>query len=398
MENLHVQMLGEFTLSTQSVQISDRDNRSRKLWILLAYLIYHRRRSVTQDELIRILWNEDERGRNPVGALKTVFHRMRTMLDRLWPDAGRELILYQNGGYIWNAKVPVTVDIDLFDRLCDAVSNGRIPEYQDYKALRLYKGDFLKKLSSEAWVIPVAVYYHNCYVMCLLKFLPELIQQEKYNEVVRLCRVASEVEPYDEGIHCCLMKALHGMGDQKGAAKVYKQYSERLYSDFGIMPGEEIRSLYYEAVKTDNGHVIPNEMIMQQLKEESPEEGAMICEYDFFRFLYRAMARSISRSGMAVHIAIFSIEGKVDGEWTSRKLQHAMDMLEKGMRFSLRRGDVAARCSNSQYIIMLPQANYENSCMVCERMIKAYYKKHPHSDADIKYVVCPLRPEGDSWG
>ena len=133
MENLHVQMLGEFTLSTQSVQISDRDNRSRKLWMLLAYLIYHRRRPVTQDELIRILWNEDERGRNPVGALKTVFHRMRTMLDRLWPDAGRELILYQNGGYVWNAKVPVTVDIDLFDRLCDAVSNGRTPEYQDYK-------------------------------------------------------------------------------------------------------------------------------------------------------------------------------------------------------------------------------------------------------------------------
>ena len=107
MEALQIQMLGEFVINARNVRISDSDNRSRKLWILLAYLIYHRHRNVTQDELIRLLWNETREGKNPAGALKTVFHRVRAMLDRLWPEAGRQLILYQNGGYSWNCEVPV---------------------------------------------------------------------------------------------------------------------------------------------------------------------------------------------------------------------------------------------------------------------------------------------------
>ena len=47
-----------------------------------------------------------------------------------------------------------------------------------------------------------------------------------------------------------------------------------------------------------------------------------------------------------------------------------MENLQEQVRTGLRRGDVAARCSVSQYILMLPQANYENSCMVCRRLIK----------------------------
>ena len=84
MEALNVQMLGGFSISTRTKQISDRDNRSRKMWILLAYLIYHRHRIILQEELIELLWGEDEQGANPVGALKTMFHRVRMMLDKLW--------------------------------------------------------------------------------------------------------------------------------------------------------------------------------------------------------------------------------------------------------------------------------------------------------------------------
>ena len=42
MEPIQVCMLGEFSLSTETQQLCDSDNRSRKVWTLLAYLIYHR--------------------------------------------------------------------------------------------------------------------------------------------------------------------------------------------------------------------------------------------------------------------------------------------------------------------------------------------------------------------
>jgi hypothetical protein len=41
---------------------------------------------------------------------------------------------------------------------------------------------------------------------------------------------------------------------------------------------------------------------------------------------------------------------------------------------------------------MLPQANYENSCLVCQRIIKAFFRQYPHSPADIQFSVRPLEP------
>ena len=390
MEALQIQMLGEFVINARNVRISDSDNRSRKLWILLAYLIYHRHRNVTQDELIRLLWNETREGKNPAGALKTVFHRVRAMLDRLWPEAGRQLILYQNGRYSWNCEVPVSVDIDQFEYLCENITDGDEQYLQGYTAALLYKGDFLSKLSAENWVIPIAAYYHNCYMKLLLDLLPKLLQQNKCEDAAWLCKAASEVEPYDENIYYYWMKSLLDMKDHKGAAKIYEQFKERLYLDFGFEPNEEMRELYHKAMKTDNGYVISIEDIVHQLKEENENNGALICEYDFFRILYRAMVRYMVQSRIVVHIALISVESVTEGLLSPRKFQKVVNMLEEQLRLSLRIEDTAARCSNSQYVVMLPQTDYENSCRICEKVVKSYYRRHPHSDVDIKYAVYPM--------
>ena len=62
------------------------------------------------------------------------------------------------------------------------------------------------------------------------------------------------------------------------------------------------------------------------------------------------------------------------------------------LRTSLRKGDIAARCSVSQYILMLPQANYENSCKVCERIIRAFARRYPRSPACLHRSVQTLGP------
>jgi hypothetical protein len=41
---------------------------------------------------------------------------------------------------------------------------------------------------------------------------------------------------------------------------------------------------------------------------------------------------------------------------------------------------------------MLPKANYENSCMVCRRVITAFHRNHPHVAAKINFMVQPLTP------
>lgn len=68
----------------------------------------------------------------------------------------------------------------------------------------------------------------------------------------------------------------------------------------------------------------------------------------------------------------------------------AMNNLQVLVQNNLRRGDVIARCSISQYIILLPQANYENSRMVADRLVSAFYRRYPHSPARLRYTVQPL--------
>ena len=392
MDCLSIRMLGGFTISYEDQRISDQDNRSRKVWALIAYFIFHRKRIIPQEELLDLLWTDDQQNNNPTGALKAMIHRARNTLDALWPNAGKDLILHQGSGYTWNRAYSCNVDIDQFELLCKPSADGHHNAAQDVEALRVYRGTFLPNMSSETWVIPVAAYYHNCYIQRLLEALPVLLQQEQYGDVAALCQAAIAVEPFHEEIHCFYMRALLAMGDRNGAVRIYQKLRESLFSNFCILPSEETRALYHEATKTINDHTVEIDTLQQQLKEEF-QHGALICEYDFFRILYHSMERSMARSGVAAHIAVLTVEGRHGIQLSRKQQETAVNHLEEHIRMGLRRGDAAARCSVSQFVIMLPQANYENSCMVCNRLVRSYFRKHPRSDIDIKFTVCPILPD-----
>lgn len=149
---LRVQMLGEFTLQYGCQMISDNDNRSRKVWLLLAYMIYCRNRSISQEDLVNLLWGEEERSSNPLNALKTMFHRVRTMLNQLDTSAGHTLIIRRDGSYTWNPDVEFFFDVEEFEALCRAGAAAEDEETRleiYMQALELYQGDFLSKLASE---------------------------------------------------------------------------------------------------------------------------------------------------------------------------------------------------------------------------------------------------------
>lgn len=52
---IFVQMLGEFSITLNEKTITDSANRSKKVWLLLAYMIYCRSHSITPSDLINLL-------------------------------------------------------------------------------------------------------------------------------------------------------------------------------------------------------------------------------------------------------------------------------------------------------------------------------------------------------
>lgn len=386
-------LLGDFALTYGEHQIDETQNRSRKVWLLLAYLIYHHGRVVPQAELLDLLWNDDRESGNPVSALKTTLHRVRAMLDRLEEGAGHRMILSKNGGYTWNGDIPLELDTEEFERLCAVPSvkeeDGGLARCQ--QVLPLYRGNFLGKMSSETWVIPISAYYHSLYIQTVRRTLELMETHGMWQAAEQVCRQALRLEPYQEDFYQHLMRNLLAMGQQRQAASVYEEMSRLLLADFGVMPDQESRALYREALRSDNRRTIPAGTVLEQLREENMVGGALVCDYDFFKMIYRAEARMILRSGDAVHVALFSLKGK-GCELTKRSLDLAMDHMQEQIRTNLRKGDVVARCSPSQFVVMLPQANYENSCMVCQRILRAFSRQYPHSPAVIDYTVYPLEP------
>jgi len=393
-DRLEIRMLSEFSIRSGSLEISDNDNRSRKVWLLLAYMIYYRDRAISQTELLDLLWGEEANSSNPVNALKTMLHRVRTMLNQLGDNLGYLMVIRRKGSYAWNTEIPLFIDTDEFEALCNSAQASENPDEKLsilLRALALYRGKLLPKLFSESRIVSIRNYYHNLYTDAVQTALSLLEERNRPDEVVSLCRQGIVIDPYSEILYWHLMRALLDQSDQSGAVQVYDELSSLLFSEFGTMPSAEIKALLREAECTVNGRAVSFETVREQLQEFSAPRGALMCDYDFFRVIYQMQSRAVTRSGDAVHIALLTAVGK-DGELTKRSLDRCMDNLRDLIQLNLRRGDVASRCSVSQYVILLPQANYESSCQVLCRIIKIFCRQYPHSPAVLRFLVQPLEP------
>ena len=393
METIRIQMLGEFSIRSGEKVISDKDNRTRKIWTLLAYLICQKGRVISQKKLIELLWGDDPASSNPENALRITFHRARSLLNQLWPTAGRDLILHKEAGYTWNGEIPMELDYEIFESLCMAQPEDP-REKRDIclKALKLYRGDFLEKQSSETWVIPISTHFHNLYINTALEAAELLSDEKQHREAADICRIAIASEPYHEVLHQKLMQQLAHLGDSAGAAHVYETLSKRLFDDFGIRPSVETKEVYRATAHSPRETVLPMDTVMEQLTESEATAGAMQCDYDHFKILCFAESRAMERNGNVTHIVLLSLAAEGDILLSKRSQKRIMEQLGDQIRKNTRRGDTFSQCSVSQYILMLPKANYENSCMVCRRVLAAFRRAHPHVSAKINYMVQPLSP------
>ncbi len=392
MPEIQVNLFGELTVRAGENCIRETDSRQRKVWLLLAYLLFHHDRIVKPAELLGVIWSEEECEAASPGAIKTLLYRLRRELERLYKGAGKQLILHIDGGYCWNGDVAMHMDTEEFSRRCEALADGEDPGLAA-GLLGLYRGEFLASFSSEFWVTPHAVYFHNLYMDLLLRTLPELEAAGQHEDILQLCRKAAAVEPFHEEIHCRLMAACIALKKYKEAMEVYTRLRDRFQSELGIVPSDETRAYYAEAARCGAQSALTAEVLRESLNEKDSRLGALICDFDFFRVLYQSMARSVMRSGIAVHLALVTMKGIRVAESDEKRWEKLRLALEDAIRCSLRRGDSATACSNSQFVFMLPHANYENTEKVCARIASAYHKKVSRLELGLNFEVFPIEPD-----
>ena len=394
-KSVKVRMLGDFSVEYNGKSIDDNCNRSHKVWLLLAYVIYNSDRTISQEELIKLLWSGKEHENDPRGALKAIFYRIRVALDQLGEFMGHNLIYSTAGVYFWNKNYTIDLDCDRFKKAASeafAEVEEQLKLEKLIEVIDLYDGPFLSKLSNQSWVSIVGEDYRKIYMEAVRSCLEILERRNQVDTMLRVSKSATMQDPFNELFYAYYLKALIRLDARKEAIAAYEELRDRLASEKSTAPCEEVRALYHEATRTINSVAVTPEVITQQLTEANALSGALICEYDFFKFIYRQAARSIERTGASYHLAILTLTGINNTDLPKRSLDRAMDNMQEQIRLNLRRGDTAARCSGAQFVIMLPFAGYDDSCLVCKRIIKAFEAQYPHTPAEVHFWVQPVQP------
>lgn len=386
-EKLYIQMLGGCALRCGDKCVDDKAYRSRKLWLLLCYMITFRDRVISQEELIDLIY-PDEKSANPAGALKTLIYRTRNMLNEVGYAGGHNMIVGTRGGYSWNEELDIELDTLRFETLCQQVEDGRRTAEErlqaSREAVKLYIGDFLPKLSGEEWVVPYSIYFHSLYTKLVHTSVELLEEAGKWNDVVLLCQEAVNIDPYEEYFYYHMILGLVRTEQSQSALEQYRSMYNRFYTEIGVTPSSEMTALYKEIIRTTREVEADLTVIQSSMRGELEKPGAFLCELEVFKDIYNLMVRSAARTGQTTFLCLVTLTDQEGGMPPPKQLSSYMSRLADCIVGSLRRGDVVAQYSIAQYILLLSTTTVENCQKVADRILSRFRSKYPR---------CPLRVE-----
>lgn len=389
MEMLQIRMLGGFSAEVRGNRIDDSENRSQKPWLLLAYLICNRERTVTQEELLHLCWEGEEKD-DPANALRVVLHRTRAMLDRLKVGSGMEMILRSREGVRWSSRLPVCVDVEEFEALHKA--ELKTPDTEKrldccLKALELYRGDFLGRNSGGTWGARMAEKQRERYIEMALAALDILSDSGREEDAVRLAQKVLSIEPYRESVRRHLMQDLLKLGRAQEAAEQYESLRGALLETFGTAPEEETQKVYFRAMRMIRGEKLPVELHQTGYDENLGKNGARVCDFSFYRTFYGSAEYLIVQCGLEVYHILFTVEGAQGKELSRRTMNRTMDVLMQQMKEELKRGSALTRCSNNQLLTMMGADGYEAACLRGEEQVKKFYQNNPNPSIRLSFGV-----------
>lgn len=384
---LTVNTLGRFQIIDGNVTVDDDNFHSLMLSRLLMYIILYRDKTLTTEDIATAIWQEEEID-NPAGALKNLMYRLRKNMTKYFGDV--DFVLTNRGAYRWNPQIEVNMDIEQFEKLINEAKQENVIEKAARKyeqALAIYQGDFMTKLTDLHWILTLNTYYHSLYLTCA-KALAELyLKLERYEDLEHLCADALNFENADEQLYCYQIEARMHCGKISLAMDSYDKARNIMEKELGIRKTTILNKVYEELLAISKGSASYNiTEVKKDIQEENPS-GVFMCGYPIFKEIYHLEVRKSMRSDSPENLVLLTLESKTGEpqEVVDYRIRHAMDRLEKTIEECLRAGDVAARYSDSQFILLLPTCTEELAMLVVNRIISKLYEQNPkYKNVNVK--------------
>ncbi len=394
-EKLEILTLGQFQVKRGEMVLSDNSQRSYRLWELLKYLITHREKAIFSDSIIEHLWS-DQDYTDPKHALRTQVYRLRQMLSGSDKEEA-PYIAFANGCYRWNTESLYWLDVDEFEQMVDqaqALADQHQPTeaIECYRrAVALYRGDYLPESSFNEWVIAARNYYHRLYMQGVFELIEMLKSAGLYEDIINVCEKTFAIEFFEEYIHMKYIEALLKENKVRQAKTHYEKTASIFFKEMGVKPSNEMRQLYrkLQAESGEEGSDLGT--IQESLSNSGFDDGAFVCDPDFFRDLYKLELRRNERNGQSAFIGMIGFYPSSSQSLNSRSMKTVQDEVQTILKASLRRGDVITPWNDSQFLVFLPGLNFEQAEKVVARIFTSYNRRLTSASFSLKCDLQPLQ-------
>lgn len=392
---------GSFCLKSDNNIFPPKQLKSKKMILLLEYLITYHNKTISQDDLFECLWGESDSS-NPISSLKTLIHRTRAALEECGFQHADKIISIQNGSYTFCPDQNYELDFERFEKLHSIIMSadctGKALLDNCKEAVSIYKGQFLSNSPDEFWVIPISTYYNTLYIDIVNKLINIFKKKDDYTEITELCKNAVTICPFEEDFYYEFTNAVFQSGNCKAALTQFEKTKKFFDENFGVNLSDKFLELHSRILSTQNNTESNINVIEQSLQETKEQKGAFFCEYDFFRRRFQLEVRASHRNKTNLHICLFSLVDKSMHPISANRLTSVMTQLVDKIGNSLRACDIFSRFSASQYIVMLTNTTDANAKMVCNRiqsncsqvitphnlLLKCDIKSYNSQDSDTK--------------
>lgn len=385
---IKVRFFGAFTITCGDRSISEADNRSKKLWKLLQYIVVNRRRQIPQEELTTLLWGEGASGENAAPSLKTLLHRVRNTLDQLEFEDSRKLILQQSGAYYWNPELPCIIDTEEYE-IATADMEKAVDREEKLnhalKAMALYKGHFLSDQYHEAWAKEPCERYRRLYLTCYETAIELLSAEKRYDEIVFLSQHAHEIDPAQEPYYFHLVSALIAKGDFERALDCYQNVLDLFYNTYRKTPSDRLRALYRSIVRSANSVELDIAIVREKLRAQAVDRP-ILCEYDTFKLMFELRQGVESFFSKPAFLILLTLSGAGSEKLPSEKhLDRALAQLTALLEASLARGDIYTRYSVTQMLAIVHMETEDALFDLLQQLQRDFRASTPALPVDLTF-------------
>ena len=382
---IQITLLGRFEITLEGRPVLAGMAQSRKIQLLVQYLLLQYGRPASHGELTTALWGN---AGDADMSLRAVLHRFRAMAAKESP-ALSNCILTSRGAYVWNMDLDCEVDIFTIRRLAEEVESETDPDRRAELRRRIidrYTGRLLPDSAGEPWVERQRVWLHNLYKDTLFSLIEYGKEREELEQVVELCRRGLCADPYDERLYVEQILALENMGRTREAEELTRKAAENgcLHSDGR---GRNLNGSYKRMQQSELAMETDLERILKEVCE-TEAGGAYLCGYDTFRSICRVQLRMRARYDISLFLVTVSIVPPVARPGAGRTAA-AMRVLENVLCRTLRGSDVVARYSDTRFVLLLGGLACDGSSPM-ERVRAEFYRRPEHDGYLLTYRLHTL--------